>query len=79
MSARRFVMQVLIIAVQNAVDYRELGVATSNAILFRFIGGSLGAALLGAVLATQLDANASASTMSKSTSWDEEEKLTQRF
>lgn len=53
-----FVMQVLIIAVQNAVDYRELGVATSNAILFRFIGGSLGTALLGAVLATQLHANA---------------------
>ena len=52
-----FVMQVLIIAVQNAVDYRELGVATSNAILFRFIGGSLGTALLGAVLATQLEAN----------------------
>ena len=52
-----FVMQVLIIAVQNAVDYRELGVATSNAILFRFVGGSLGTALLGAILATQLDAN----------------------
>ena len=52
-----FVMQVLIIAVQNAVDYRELGVATSNAILFRFIGGSLGTALLGSVLATQLHAN----------------------
>jgi EmrB/QacA subfamily drug resistance transporter len=52
-----FVMQVLIIAVQNAVDYRELGVATSNAILFRYIGGSLGTALLGAVLATQLQAN----------------------
>jgi len=52
-----FVMQVLIIAVQNAVDYHDLGVATSNAILFRFIGGSLGTALLGAVLATQLDAH----------------------
>lgn len=52
-----FVMQVLIIAVQNAVDYRDLGVATSNAILFRFIGGSLGTALLGAVLATQLHGN----------------------
>lgn len=52
-----FVLQVLIIAVQNAVDYHELGVATSNAILFRFIGGSLGTALLGAVLATQLHAN----------------------
>jgi len=53
-----FVMQVLIIAVQNAVDYRELGVATSNAILFRFVGGSLGTALLGAVLATQLQTHA---------------------
>ncbi len=52
-----FVMQVLIIAVQNAVDYRDLGVATSNAILFRFIGGSLGTALLGAVLAAQLHVN----------------------
>ena len=49
-----FVMQVLIIAVQNAVDYHDLGVATSNAILFRFIGGSLGTALLGAILATRL-------------------------
>jgi EmrB/QacA subfamily drug resistance transporter len=47
-----FVMQVLIIAVQNAVDYHDLGVGTSNAILFRSIGGSLGTALLGAVLAT---------------------------
>ncbi|HJP95398.1 MAG TPA: MFS transporter [Pyrinomonadaceae bacterium] len=52
-----FVMQVLIIAVQNAVDYRDLGVATSNAILFRYIGGSLGTALLGAILASQLNNN----------------------
>jgi DNA-binding MarR family transcriptional regulator len=52
-----FVMQILIIAVQNAVDYRDLGVATSNAILFRFIGGSLGTALLGSVLAKQLTIN----------------------
>jgi DNA-binding MarR family transcriptional regulator len=52
-----FVMQVLIIAVQNVVDYHDLGVATSNAILFRFIGGSLGTSLLGAVLATQLNKN----------------------
>ena len=34
------VMQVLVIAVQNAVDYRDLGVATSGATLFRLIGGS---------------------------------------
>jgi EmrB/QacA subfamily drug resistance transporter len=52
-----FVMQMLIIAVQNAVEYHDLGVATSNAILFRFIGGSLGTALLGAVLAKRLAAS----------------------
>ncbi len=34
------VMQVLVIAVQNAVDYADLGVATSGATLFRLVGGS---------------------------------------
>ena len=51
------VMQVLVIAVQNAVDYADLGVATSGATLFRLIGGSLGTAILGAVFASRLDAN----------------------
>jgi EmrB/QacA subfamily drug resistance transporter len=51
------VMQVLVIAVQNAVDYRDLGVATSGATLFRLIGGSLGTAILGAIFATRLAAN----------------------
>ena len=48
------VMQVLVIAVQNAVDYRDLGVATSGATLFRLIGGSVGTAVLGAIFATRL-------------------------
>ena len=48
------VMQVLVITVQNAVDYRELGVATSGATLFRFIGGSVGTAILGAIFAGRL-------------------------
>ena len=51
------VMQVLVIAVQNAVDYSDLGVATSGATLFRLIGGSLGTAILGAVFAARLSAN----------------------
>ena len=42
------VMQVLVLAVQNAVDYADLGVATSGATLFRSIGGALGTAALGA-------------------------------
>ena len=48
------VMQVLVIAVQNAVDYRDLGVATSGNTLFRSIGGSVGTAALGAVFAARL-------------------------
>ena len=48
------VMQVLVLAVQNAVDYADLGVATSGATLFRSIGGSLGTSILGAIFANRL-------------------------
>jgi hypothetical protein len=51
------VMQVLVIAVQNAVDYGDLGVATSGATLFRLIGGSLGTAVFGAIFAARLTRN----------------------
>lgn len=50
------VTQVLVIAVQNAVGYRDLGVATSGASLFRMIGGSVGTAVFGAIFASRLDA-----------------------
>jgi DNA-binding MarR family transcriptional regulator len=50
-------MQVLVVAVQNAVDDGDLGVATAGATLFRSIGGSLGTALLGAIFAGQLTSN----------------------
>jgi MFS family permease len=49
------VMQVLVLAVQNAVDYRVLGAATSGVTLFRGIGGSLGAATFGAIFTARLD------------------------
>ena len=49
-----FVMQVLILAVQNAVPYSQLGIATSSATLFRSIGGSLGTAILGAIFTNRL-------------------------
>jgi EmrB/QacA subfamily drug resistance transporter len=49
-----FVMQVLVLAVQNSVPYSQLGVATSSATLFRSIGGSLGTAILGAIFANRL-------------------------
>ena len=48
------VMQVLVLAVQNAVEYSELGVATSGATLFRSMGGSLGTAALGAIFSARL-------------------------
>ena len=48
------VMQVLVLAVQNAVDYRFLGVATSGSTLFRQIGGSIGVAAFGAIFANRL-------------------------
>src|SRR3954470_3609517 len=47
------VTQVLIVAVQNAVDRRELGMATATTGFFRALGGSVGAAVLGAVFAAQ--------------------------
>ncbi|MBV9153779.1 MAG: MFS transporter [Alphaproteobacteria bacterium] len=48
------VMQVLVLAVQNAVDYRDLGVATSGTTLFRSIGGSVGVSLFGAIFTASL-------------------------
>lgn len=54
------VMQILVMAVQNAVDYNQLGVATSGTTLFRSIGGSVGAALFGAIFAYTLDQQISA-------------------
>ncbi len=50
------VMQVLVLAVQNAVPYEMLGVATSGSTLFRSIGGSLGTAVLGAIFSGRLTA-----------------------
>ena len=49
-------MQVLVLAVQNAVDYKDLGVATSGATLFRSIGGSIGTAILGSIFSNRLAA-----------------------
>ena len=51
------VMQVLVLAVQNSVDHRLMGVATSGTMLFRQIGGSIGVALFGAIFANRLGVN----------------------
>jgi EmrB/QacA subfamily drug resistance transporter len=51
------VMQVLVLLVQNAVPYTELGVATSAATFFRLIGGSFGTAIFGAIFSNVLIGN----------------------
>ncbi|MDX1873180.1 MDR family MFS transporter [Mycolicibacterium sp. 120266] len=49
-------MQVLILVVQNTVDFTDLGVATSGVTFFRTIGSSFGAAIFGSMFANFLDA-----------------------
>ncbi|MEU9665734.1 MDR family MFS transporter [Streptomyces bobili] len=48
------VMQVLVLIVQNAVSYEDLGVATSGATFFRSIGASFGVAIFGTVFTNGL-------------------------
>jgi EmrB/QacA subfamily drug resistance transporter len=48
------VMQVLVLAIQNAVDQRDLGAATAAANFFRTIGGTFGTAVLGAIFSARL-------------------------
>ena len=49
------VSQILVLAIQNAVDRRDIGIATASANLFRSLGGSVGVAVFGAVFAGRLD------------------------
>jgi EmrB/QacA subfamily drug resistance transporter len=53
-------MPLYTLAVQNAVDVRKLGQATSASQFFRQIGGAIGIAVLGTVLATNLFSSLSA-------------------
>ena len=46
--------QVLIVAVQNAVDRSRMGVAMAATSFSRGLGGAVGAALLGAVFASRV-------------------------
>ncbi|WP_262402451.1 hypothetical protein [Actinomadura sp. CNU-125] len=54
------VLQILVIAVQNAVPYEDLGAATSGVTFFRQIGGSFGVAVFGAVFSNSLASNITA-------------------
>ena len=47
-------MQTITVAVQNAIEPRDMGVATSGVTFFRSMGGAFGTAILGAVLSSRL-------------------------
>jgi EmrB/QacA subfamily drug resistance transporter len=49
-----FTMQTVVVAVQNSVQRRDMGAATSSITFFRQMGGSVGAAVFGAVLSSRL-------------------------
>jgi EmrB/QacA subfamily drug resistance transporter len=48
------VLPMLVLAVQNAIDYRSLGVATSTTTLFRAMGGTIGVPIFGAIFTNSL-------------------------
>jgi EmrB/QacA subfamily drug resistance transporter len=54
------VLQVLVLAVQNSVPYRELGTATAASNFLRSMGGTFGTTIFGAILTSQLVRNLSA-------------------
>jgi EmrB/QacA subfamily drug resistance transporter len=56
------VSQILMVAIQNSVDRRDLGIATASANLFRALGGSVGVAVFGAVLTGRLGGDSAAAT-----------------
>ncbi len=49
-----FTMQIVVTAVQNAVERRDMGAATSSVTFFRSMGAAFGTAIFGAVLTTRL-------------------------
>ena len=50
------VMQVTVIATQNAVAYKDLGAATSGVTYFRSMGGSFGTTVFGSIFSSRLTA-----------------------
>lgn len=49
-----FTMQTIVVAVQNAVEMRDMGVATSAVTFTRSLGGAVGTAVMGALLNSRL-------------------------
>ena len=47
-------MQTIVIALQNAVDFKDMGIATSSNTFFRSLGSVFGTALFGSILTNRL-------------------------
>jgi hypothetical protein len=52
-------MQTIVIALQNAVDFKDLGIATSSNTFFRTLGGAFGTAIFGTILSDRVAQNLS--------------------
>lgn len=64
-----FVMQPSLLAVQNGVDQRDLGVATSTALLSRMLGSTIGTPVFGSILNARLDDRTSPSAFADALPW----------
>jgi hypothetical protein len=49
-----FSMQTIVIALQNSVEFKDMGVSTSANTFFRSVGGTIGVAIFGTVYANKL-------------------------
>jgi hypothetical protein len=58
-------MQVLVLAVQNSVEMKDMGVATTSSTFFRSMGSTFGAAIMGAILTNQLTSHLAAASAGK--------------
>lgn len=47
-------MQTIVIALQNAVDFKDMGVATSSNTFFRSLGGAFGTAIFGTIFSNRI-------------------------
>jgi EmrB/QacA subfamily drug resistance transporter len=64
-----FVMQPSLLAVQNGVAHRDLGVATSTAMLGRSIGSTIATPIFGSILEAGLHGRSSASAFASALPW----------
>jgi EmrB/QacA subfamily drug resistance transporter len=61
-------MQTIVIAVQNAVEFKDLGIATSSNTFFRSLGGAFGTAIFGTILSNQISQNLQGELLDSATS-----------